>query len=650
MAKIDSLHSIERIARNRIRRLLRQLPDEYIIRDQFIADERISPLLVEGPNNSWAFMGYAESSLPESDLQKLKRYNSNRMQRDFVPINYILLSKKEEDLFSAESNDTHLIRVPLNQPAEVTLKTIQDSMAQLPEYQHQQIKTQFIKESLIRNTTNARRSQVNRDNSADLDTFFLDYDQERATKMDLLHLEDEPGGQKIREVVDDFTVSLINGVAGSGKTLILINRAILYCKKHPDKKAIILIHNKPIVNWVKQKTSGQVDNLEVVTFHAFARAQAINTLTKNLNINFGIPLESIAENHTEQLEKIRLTREQIIDELEYINDYLIKDKEEYLDYERQGRGFALQKSQRELVWQLYELVCAKMSTSEPGNQNHLPSLYIRDMCLSDVSDKLTRYDHIMIDEAQFCAPSWLQLAKLSLAANGKIFMCADPNQGFLKHRLSWRSIGFNVLGRTRKLQIPYRSTYEIIVAANSLLSLIQEDDDDYVKPEFHSLPKGQKPRVIYSQDPADENTRLLNELEKLINVQQIPKEQITILTSKSAHYLQGLVENKLGKGISVNANDYSQTLKNFAERVQIMSINSCTGIESPIVFVHGAGELITPCNNIRLTPEEQQQVKEVQYRKLYVAMTRAAQKLVIFSTERLPDILNDHVESIGRTI
>lgn len=35
-------------------------------------------------------------------------------------------------------------------------------------------------------------------------------------------------------------------------------------------------------------------------------------------------------------------------------------------------------------------------------------------------------------------------------------MCADPNQGFLKHRLSWRSVGLNVLGRTRKLQQPYR--------------------------------------------------------------------------------------------------------------------------------------------------------------------------------------------------
>ena len=36
-------------------------------------------------------------------------------------------------------------------------------------------------------------------------------------------------------------------------------------------------------------------------------------------------------------------------------------------------------------------------------------------------------------------------------------------------------------------------------------------------------------------------------------------------------------------------------------------------------------------------------------RKLYVSMTRAAQHLVIFSTEPLPSILGEAIESSGRT-
>ncbi|MBF4265294.1 DNA helicase, partial [Vibrio anguillarum] len=48
----------------------------------------------------------------------------------------------------------------------------------------------------------------------------------------------------------------------------------------------------------------------------------------------------------ESYTQLKLTDGQIWSELEYINEYLIKDENEYLEYERQGRGFALQKSQR----------------------------------------------------------------------------------------------------------------------------------------------------------------------------------------------------------------------------------------------------------------------------------------------------------------
>ena len=50
-----------------------------------------------------------------------------------------------------------------------------------------------------------------------------------------------------------YKITLINGVAGSGKTLILINRALLYCKKYPEKQVLLIIHNKPVTSDIQYR-------------------------------------------------------------------------------------------------------------------------------------------------------------------------------------------------------------------------------------------------------------------------------------------------------------------------------------------------------------------------------------------------------------
>ncbi|MBF4227350.1 ATP-dependent helicase, partial [Vibrio anguillarum] len=305
-------------------------------------------------------------------------------------------------------------------------------------------------ESAIHSQCTTRKSVSRVDNKASLQQFFLDYDQELATRFDMLEQADVS-----EESQDDFSVRLINGVAGSGKTLILINRAIAFCKKHPDKKALLVIHNKPVTSDIKHKfeewLGGAPSNLKIETFHQFALNQQKKVANNwRLTPLFGDkdiePLRSqILCDTNESYTQLKLTDGQIWSELEYINEYLIKDENEYLEYERQGRGFALQKSQRVHIWKLYEMVVQTMSSPK----GYLPSLYIKDLALLEDTSVLEKFDHILVDEAQFFAPSWLQLVKMSLISNGAIFLCADPNQGFLKSRLSWKSVGFNVRGRTK---------------------------------------------------------------------------------------------------------------------------------------------------------------------------------------------------------
>lgn len=649
MAHVESLHVINRRVRKHIKAVLNSLPDTFYIRDQILEEERIAPVVIEGPSQGWLLLGYSEDIPTEGELQKLIQFNQDQLDAGGHPLKYLAITKNGDDLFSSPSDCEYLHHISLEEFRKDGQNIIIDKMTEVSRVQYEKIKSGLIKEANILSQCTTRASIKARDTSAQLQKFFLNYDQELATRLDIIEDPEEDENEK-----EGFPVRLTNGVAGSGKTLILINRAILYCKKYPDRQVLLLVHNKPVTEDIKYRIKnwiGMPSNLSVQTFLSFAWWQ--KKYSDNLRFFKSLITEKdlssfkawlLCDSHP-AYSSLTLTDDQIWSEIEYINDYLIKDLEEYLDYERQGRGFALQKNQRSFVWELYEKVVANLSSNEKG---YLASLYIRDLCLLEDKSGLKKYDHILLDEAQFFTPSWLQLVRESLTEHGSIFMCADPNQGFLKSRLSWKSVGFNVRGRTRKLSYSYRTTYEILSAANQLLESLNEESDDFVRPDFDGMERGDKPQVIYSDSDSDEQRRFLNELRTCVQNDQIPLNQIIVLCNEnvSPWTMKSAIERVLGRDTVVNCNARDEVENNLGSRIRLMNVNSCTGMEAGVVFVLGIGCLLNKAKNIELQEEEQQQVQHESIRKLYVAMTRAGQKLVLFSTENLPEEMDDLIDRV----
>ncbi|NOI77506.1 AAA family ATPase [Vibrio coralliilyticus] len=655
MAQMESITGLDRKVRRHFKKVLSRLSDDFIVREPLLDESKIAPIVLEGPCKSWLMIGWHEKQPNENELAKWRRFNSDLLAKGYQPIKY--LAVVEEDLgykaISEEQADRFIHILGQKSFYIDGEKNIVDLLTESPLEQYYWVKKTLFPESAIHSQCTTRRSVSRVDNTASLQQFFLDYDQELATRFDMLEQADVS-----EESQDDFSVRLINGVAGSGKTLILINRAIAFCKKHPDKKALLVIHNKPVTSDIKHRfeewLGGAPSNLKIETFHQFALNQQ-KKVSNNWRLTplFGDkavePLRAqIFCDTNESYTQLKLTDGQIWSELEYINEYLIKDEDDYLEYERQGRGFALQKSQRLHIWKLYEMVVQTMSSPK----GYLPSLYVKDLALREDSNGLEKFDHILVDEAQFFAPSWLQLVKMSLISNGAIFLCADPNQGFLKSRLSWKSVGFNVRGRTKRLNYSYRTTYEIMVAANALIEGIEDDADDFVKPDLQRMERGVKPQIIYSHTLQDEKIRFLNELSECCRTDDIPLQQVMVLCSGSYSpwSLKRDIENTLGKGTVVNCNDWKDIKDNIGGKIRLMSINSCTGMESGVTFVLGAGELMNQAKNIDLDDAERELAQKESLRKLYVSMTRAGQRLALFSTEKLPDRINEHVELSGASL
>nr|CAA6824642.1 MAG: putative DNA helicase [uncultured Thiotrichaceae bacterium] len=646
MANMDEITCLDRSIRRHFKKVLSQLSNQFFIRTPIFEKLKIAPLIIEGPQNTWLLLGWHKNHPAVDELSRFIDFNNALVSEKLRAIKYMaVVDATLPDFEAGKVLPAEVIVVEKRKFYSEGHEYLLNYLSEVSDVQHSRMKRTLFAETVIHTQCTTRRKTQHCDNSAALQRFFLDYDQELATRFDMLGDSEATNG-----LHEDFSVRLINGVAGSGKTLILINRALLFCKTHPDKKVLLIIHNKPVTSDIEYRINewlgGKPDNLTVQTFHSFALKQKYRTSGSVKPLFSDKDLQkyktTIFNDDNAYYEKLTLSDAQLWGEVEYINEHLIQDRDTYLAYERHGRGFALQKTQRAFVWMLYEQFMAAMSSV----QAYLPSLYIRELALLESTEALIKYDHILVDEAQFFAPSWLQLVKQSLCSGGSIFICADPNQGFLKSRLSWKSVGFNVRGRTKKLSYSYRTTYEIMLAANTLLEFMDENSDDFIKPDLARMERGSQPQVIYSSSTQDEQQRFLNELKQCVVKDDLPLQQIMVLCSESYNpwTLKPLIERELGTETVVNCND-AKDLQHLGHKIRLMNINSCTGMESGVTFVLGIGSLMNQAKNLELGDDEREISYQESIRKLYVSMTRAGQKLVLFSTEKLPESIDDLVEA-----
>ena len=88
-----------------------------------------------------------------------------------------------------------------------------------------------------------------------------------------------------------------------------------------------------------------------------------------------------------------------------------------------------------------------------------------------------RYDALLIDESQDFHHSWLKgLLMLLKPEINFVILAEDPNQKIYKRNFTYKEAGLNVLGRVRKLPVAYRSTKEIILPATQLVQNSKPDD------------------------------------------------------------------------------------------------------------------------------------------------------------------------------
>ncbi|MFB6861093.1 UvrD-helicase domain-containing protein [Streptomyces virginiae] len=304
----------------------------------------------------------------------------------------------------------------------------------------------------------------------------------------------------------------------------------------------------------------------------------------------------------------------------------LRSPEAYLKASRSGRGTALSPLRRAQVWRAVEAFTRELR--QAGEWTFLQVCAEAARLLEPRTDRPFR--HVVIDEAQDLHPAQWRLLRASVAPGpDDLFIAGDTHQRIYGNKVSLRSLGVNVSGRSHRLRVNYRTTHEILQWSASLLRGENLDDMDGGADSltgYRSVLNGGHPELRASADKAEEIADLTSGVARWIEDGVEPDEigvavRYLQLGKEIAHALEqaGLPVRLLG------------TAQGSGDGVRIGTMHRMKGLEFRFVAVAGVSDGVVPLPPA-LTPVE---VDAQQHRDdllgelslLFVACTRAREVL-----------------------
>lgn len=456
---------------------------------------------------------------------------------------------------------------------------------------------------------------------------FLDLRQEVLAKRDLDLSPDTAS------LPGEFGLRLLTGVAGAGKTLVLLHRAVILSTRFPKARILILTFNKPLNAELARRLHKLHPNTQVEchTYHGWC-GRVWRNQGRYTPIDSTRKLNTIRDIGTRCAPEQVALVENLTSEFDWIHDQGLRVWEDYRVAERRGRGFRLSATQRETVWQ----ACLEWREFlERGKHGDFPHFGFRfHTALSDGLSPSAQYDAILVDEAQFFAPTWFDVVRRHLKTSGTLFLCADPSQGFLRHGTSWNSAGLSVRGRTDKLARSYRTTRSILEFAWEFLQRrAPEIAEETVLPDLSRMEQGEAPVLILERDLAAQIRACVKEIAEAIGEGFRASDFLVLVIDP--HALQTVGNLLVGHNVPTVPAEMAGEL----DAVRVCTLERATGLEAPMVYLLGVSQLLESEGNPMLEEEAREALCLRHARQLYMGFTRAGCSLRIGWSGTVPDEL-----------
>jgi len=381
------------------------------------------------------------------------------------------------------------------------------------------------------------------------------------------------------------------------------------------------------------------DNIEVHSINAIGR--------RLYELQFGAPqiasdevVHSLLAEAAKDVEGSRFSQQFLRTEWQDVVDaWQLETWDDYRSVQRLGRKMRLPEQQRAILWTIFERV-----RSELGAKGLITYAALFARLAADLGGrKNLPFDFAVIDEAHDMTVAQLRfLAALGAGQPNSLFFAGDLGQRIFQDPFSWKALGVDVRGRSRILQINYRTSHQIRTHADHLLDPTLTDVDGITEERSHTISvfNGPAPTILVLSNEKEEEKTVASWLSERLTEGVRPDEIGVFVRSNGELPRAEKAVSDAGLQFKVLDNNVETTIG----CVSISTMHLAKGLEFRGVAVMACDDEIIPQQARIETAADDSDLEEVyntERHLLYVACTRARDHLLVTSVKPASEFLDD---------
>lgn len=314
----------------------------------------------------------------------------------------------------------------------------------------------------------------------------------------------------------------------------------------------------------------------------------------------------------------------------------ITTKDEYLAVRRPGRGVALDRKKRGEVWGLIESYRLAGSFEDSVDWAELAAI-----AAAAAEQTTPAFDHVLVDEGQDLNPSqWQFLRAIARQGSDDLFIAEDSHQRIYGHPVVLGRLGINIVGRSRRLTLNYRTTAQNLGYAVSILSgeeFVDAEGEAESIAGYRSARRGPTPRAIQAESISAELDIAADLVGGWLAAGHSP-EGVGVLV-RDQQQMSRVVTGLNERGLSVRQVDGNKSAG--SGQALVMTMHRAKGMEFECVIIFGANRDDMPAKYLAKGLAEADRIDFLRRERslLYVSATRARDELVVLWSGEPSDML-----------
>lgn len=471
----------------------------------------------------------------------------------------------------------------------------------------------------------------------------------------------------------------VTGGAGTGKTVVLVHRAVRLARKAAENggsaRIVLTTFTRTLADALAQQVRAlapstprpdalgapgiHVTGVDRIAHGAVTSAQDPTPMADVLGWTTRTPKFSrharewdaaiqaaAAAGALRDRSQPHVTAAFLIDEYrEVVLPHRILTEADYLRVSRTGRGTRLGRAQRREVWSVIAAYRegGQRDSALDWDETSAVAAAILDARAAATGERVA--DHVLVDEGQDLRPTqWQMLRALVAEGEDDMFIAEDSHQRIYSNPVKLGRYGIAIRGRSRRLKLNYRTTAQNLDFAVSILrggdfDIAAMEDDDLPSSEvahgadrgtFRSIRTGPEVTFLPATDLADEIEKVADLIRQW--TEEIAKDggdpsTIGVLTrfNKTRDTLVRALDDR---GLRVVSVDRNTSYRGGAPLV--MTFHRAKGMEFTHVVLFGVDDSSSVDVARGAYDEQTREAAELQERSLlYVGATRARDQLAV---------------------